>query len=197
MPRNSALKVVPFEQLSSLVIALEENKNLSFVTTNGCFDIITPGHISLLQEAKRKGDVLIVGINSDASIRRLKGPTRPVMNEGERLLMLSALECVDFVTVIDSEDIMKSLIEAVDPDFHVMGADHEGKRKDRSFIKKMDVDMIFLDVLPDLSMSDIVRRIKNMDDDGKTRSPARDSSCPHCGGEIKIEVSLRGGQHAK
>ncbi|HEX4508276.1 MAG TPA: bifunctional D-glycero-beta-D-manno-heptose-7-phosphate kinase/D-glycero-beta-D-manno-heptose 1-phosphate adenylyltransferase HldE [Alphaproteobacteria bacterium] len=93
------------------------------VFTNGCFDLLHPGHISLLRQAKAAGDRLVVGLNSDASVARLKGPTRPVQDQDARALVLSALDCVDLV-VIFGEDTPYELISALRPDVLVKGADY-------------------------------------------------------------------------
>lgn len=91
--------------------------------TNGCFDLIHPGHVSLLAQARAACDRLIVGVNSDASVRRLKGPTRPVQDETSRATVLAALSSVDLVVVFD-EDTPMELIEALKPDVLVKGADY-------------------------------------------------------------------------
>jgi len=93
------------------------------VFTNGCFDILHVGHIRLLEEARRKGDRLIVGLNSDDSVRRLKGPSRPVVGESERGRVLAAVSAVDAV-VIFADDTPLRLIEAVRPDVLVKGGDY-------------------------------------------------------------------------
>jgi D-beta-D-heptose 7-phosphate kinase/D-beta-D-heptose 1-phosphate adenosyltransferase len=92
------------------------------VFTNGCFDLIHPGHVRFLQEARSLGDVLIVAINSDSSTRRLKGPSRPVLNQQERCEVLAALEAVDYVTIFD-EPTPRELIAALLPDVLVKGGD--------------------------------------------------------------------------
>ncbi|NQU45503.1 MAG: D-glycero-beta-D-manno-heptose 1-phosphate adenylyltransferase [Chlorobium sp.] len=92
------------------------------VFTNGCFDILHAGHVGYLAEARRLGDRLIVGLNSDASVRRLKGPLRPVCSEADRAAVLSALEAVSAVTVFD-EDTPEELIGVLLPDILVKGAD--------------------------------------------------------------------------
>lgn len=96
----------------------------SVVLTNGCFDVLHAGHVSLLRQAKACGDILVVAINSDASVKRLKGEGRPVINENERALILSALESVDAVVVFD-EDTPGELIDAVIPDVLVKGGDYK------------------------------------------------------------------------
>jgi D-beta-D-heptose 7-phosphate kinase/D-beta-D-heptose 1-phosphate adenosyltransferase len=93
------------------------------VFTNGCFDLLHPGHISLLYQARALGDRLVVGLNTDASIKRLKGSGRPILAEQDRAAMLSALECVDLVVHFD-EDTPLKLIEAVRPDILVKGSDY-------------------------------------------------------------------------
>jgi D-beta-D-heptose 7-phosphate kinase / D-beta-D-heptose 1-phosphate adenosyltransferase len=102
----------------------KEGKKVVF--TNGCFDILHVGHVKYLQEAKSYGDVLIVGLNSDSSVRELKGPTRPVNSEADRAYILAALESVDFV-VLFSEETPYDLIKNIAPDILVKGGDYEGK----------------------------------------------------------------------
>jgi len=101
-------------------------KNKRIVFTNGCFDILHVGHVKYLQEAKSYGDVLIVGLNTDASVRVLKGPTRPVNTEEDRAYILGALEAVDYV-VLFSDETPYELIKSIAPDILVKGGDYEGK----------------------------------------------------------------------
>ncbi len=103
----------------------KEGKKIVF--TNGCFDILHVGHVKYLQEAKSYGDVLIVGLNSDSSVRELKGPTRPVNPETDRAYILAALEAVDYV-VIFCEETPYDLIRNIAPDILVKGGDYEGKK---------------------------------------------------------------------
>lgn len=93
------------------------------VLTNGCFDLLHVGHVRYLQAARQLGDVLVVGVNSDASVRSLKGPTRPINAENDRAEVLSALACVD-QAVIFSERSADSLIEAIQPDLYVKAGDY-------------------------------------------------------------------------
>lgn len=97
------------------------SKTISF--TNGCFDILHPGHLSSLSDAAREADFLIVGLNSDESAKRLKGPGRPVMDEKSRVLMLASLVMVDAVVIFE-EDTPLELIELVQPDVLVKGGDY-------------------------------------------------------------------------
>lgn len=99
-------------------------KGNKVVFTNGCFDILHVGHLRYLEEAKALGDILIVGVNSDASVKRLKGETRPIVTENDRAEMLLGLKCVDYVAIFE-EDTPIELIEAVKPDIHVKGGDYK------------------------------------------------------------------------
>lgn len=110
--------------LKSLVSELAKIRRLGrrIVFTNGCFDLIHPGHVRYLRAARALGDVLVVGVNSDASVRRLKGPSRPLVPARARCEVLAALEMVDFVTLF-SADTPYRLIEAVQPDVLVKGGD--------------------------------------------------------------------------
>lgn len=101
---------------------LTENKDKSIVFTNGCFDILHSGHISYLNDAKNLGDVLFIGLNSDSSVRGLKGSERPINDESERKFILENLKSVDFVEVFSDETPME-LIKAVSPKFLVKGGD--------------------------------------------------------------------------
>jgi rfaE bifunctional protein nucleotidyltransferase chain/domain len=92
------------------------------VFTNGCYDILHPGHIRLLESARSLGDILILALNTDASVQRLKGPTRPLVSQDERAELAAALQAVDAVTFFD-EDTPRELIAAVVPDVLVKGAD--------------------------------------------------------------------------
>ena len=92
------------------------------VFTNGCYDILHPGHIRLLESARSLGDVLILALNTDASVQRLKGPARPLISQDERAALAAALEAVDAVTFFD-EDTPRELIAAVLPDILIKGAD--------------------------------------------------------------------------
>lgn len=115
-------KLLTMEQLNDLLLMLRE-KRRKIVFTNGCFDVIHMGHVSYLQEARNLGDVLILGLNSDASVKRLKGEKRPVNNEVARAKVLSAMSCVNFIVVFD-EDTPYNLIKTVRPDVLVKGGDY-------------------------------------------------------------------------
>ncbi len=107
------------------------------VFTNGCFDILHAGHVSVLEFSRAKGDVLIVGMNSDASVRRLKGPSRPVNTQSDRALVLASLESVSAVSIFE-EDTPYNLIKIVRPDVLVKGGDYKPSEiVGREFAKKV------------------------------------------------------------
>jgi len=97
------------------------------VFTNGCFDILHPGHVVYLSKAKKLGDILVVGLNSDASVRKIKGRGRPINNEKARSIVLSALSCVDYISIFN-ESTPECLIGKLKPDVLVKGGDWKGKQ---------------------------------------------------------------------
>jgi rfaE bifunctional protein nucleotidyltransferase chain/domain len=121
MVRDPAEKIVARQQLAQIVRELKA-AGKTVVFTNGCFDLLHVGHVRYLREARRLGDVLVVGVNSDASVRAIKGPPRPLQPEADRAEILASLECVDYVTIFD-EETPGELIKAVVPDVLVKGGD--------------------------------------------------------------------------
>lgn len=115
-----AAKIVEAANMSEFVRAINGYKS---VFTNGCFDILHPGHVTYLQAARRLGDLLVVGVNSDASVKKLKGPQRPYHRLEDRMMMLSALACVDYVIAFD-EETPQRLIESLTPRILVKGGDY-------------------------------------------------------------------------
>ncbi|MBN2809977.1 MAG: D-glycero-beta-D-manno-heptose 1-phosphate adenylyltransferase [Deltaproteobacteria bacterium] len=113
--------IMPAQRLASLV-AEEQEHGKKIVFTNGCFDLLHPGHVSYLAAARALGDLLIVGVNSDASVRRLKGEKRPIMPEAARAQLLAALASVDYVTLFGEDDPYQ-LISLLKPDILVKGGD--------------------------------------------------------------------------
>jgi rfaE bifunctional protein nucleotidyltransferase chain/domain len=119
--RPSAGRPVPRRRLAALGLRLRrEGKRVVF--TNGCFDLLHPGHVALLKQARRLGDVLVVGLNSDRSVRRLKGPGRPILKAADRATVLAALRSVDYVTIFP-EPTPAQAIRLLTPDVLVKGAD--------------------------------------------------------------------------
>ena len=119
LPRRPVTKVLSWADAP----AWREPAPGPVVFTNGVFDLVHPGHIEVLDAARREGGSLVVGINSDASVRRLKGPSRPVRSAPERALVLAGLEAVDAVVVFD-EDTPAALVDVLQPDVIVKGGDY-------------------------------------------------------------------------
>ena len=119
---DSDAKIKNLDVLCRVVAGARERRK-RIVFTNGCFDLIHVGHVKYLQKARSFGDLLILGLNSDASVRRLKGEKRPLIGEAERAHLLAALDCVDYVVIFD-EDTPLNLIEAIRPDVLVKGGDY-------------------------------------------------------------------------
>jgi len=115
-------KIVNWEQLKGLV-QIWHNQNFKIVFTNGCFDILHLGHVDYLEKARQKGDKLIIGLNSDSSVRSIKGESRPIVNEISRSRLLAALQFVDAVTLFD-EQTPNELIKYIVPDILVKGNDY-------------------------------------------------------------------------
>lgn len=134
----------------------QEGKTVVF--TNGCYDLLHPGHIRLLEKARSLGDVLILALNSDASVRRMKGPSRPLMDEAERAEMALALEAVDAVTLFD-EDTPRELVGSVVPNVLVKGADWSHFVAGREEVEAAGGLVLTLDLEPGYSTTDIVERI--------------------------------------
>lgn len=148
--------------LEALLAALEKlrQENLRVVFTNGCFDLLHPGHVLLLAEARALGDRLVVGLNDDESVRLLKGPKRPILQADQRAMLLAHLECVDFV-VLFSEPTPFRLIQTVRPDVLIKGADWgEGTIVGEDFVEGYGGKVVRLPLVPGLSTSALVEKIR-------------------------------------
>lgn len=154
-------KVLPRDQLLS-VLAGERAKGKRIVFTNGCFDLMHIGHTRYLQAAKALGDVLVVGVNSDASVRTLdKAPDRPIVPEAQRAEILAALGCVDFVAIFD-ESAPLQLITAVQPDVLVKGGDWVIDRiVGREIVEARGGVVKTIPLVPDLSTTSLLQRIRS------------------------------------
>jgi rfaE bifunctional protein nucleotidyltransferase chain/domain len=133
-----------------------EGKRVVF--TNGCYDLLHPGHIRLLERARSLGDMLILALNTDGSVRRLKGPTRPLLNQEERAALASALEAVDAVVFFD-EDTPRELIAEVLPDVLVKGADWSHFIAGREEVEAAGGEVLALPLEPGFSSTNIVETI--------------------------------------
>ncbi len=136
-------------------------KRKKIVFTNGCFDMLHAGHLASFLQARKYGDVLIVAVNSDQSVRRLKGETRPVINQNDRIAMLCALECVDYVILME-DDTPINLIKALKPDVTVKGRDWEDKNlPERPIVEEYGGQVCFINLEEGLSTTNIIRKIMN------------------------------------
>ena len=130
------------------------------VFTNGCFDLIHPGHVRLLETARARGDVLVVAINSDESVRRLKGPNRPILPQTDRAEILAAMAAVDAVTVF-SEDTPCALLERLLPDVLVKGADWAHWIAGREIVEESGGEVVAIPFEEHYSTTDLVQTIRD------------------------------------
>lgn len=129
------------------------------VTTNGCFDILHVGHVRFLKAARALGDVLIVGLNTDRSVRALKGEKRPIQNENDRAEILSSLGCVDYVCLFD-EDTPVELLSVLKPAFHAKGADYKPTDlAETPIVEAGGGKLEIIDLVPGKSTTGIVTRM--------------------------------------
>jgi rfaE bifunctional protein nucleotidyltransferase chain/domain len=143
-----------------LIAARQEWKRAGkkVVFTNGCYDVLHPGHIRLLESARSLGDVLILALNTDSSVQRLKGPTRPLISEDQRAELASSLEAVDAVTFFD-EDTPRDLIAAVLPDVLIKGADWAHFIAGREEVEAAGGQVLALPLEPGYSTSGILEEV--------------------------------------
>lgn len=151
-------KILEIEELVQKANTLRRSgKRLVF--TNGCFDILHVGHIRYLAGARSKGDVLVVGLNSDESVKIIKDEQRPIMNQEQRAEILAGLWCVDYITIFNEPDPLK-LIKAIAPDVLVKGADwREQDIIGADVVKAKGGKVVRVSVVPDISTSRIIERI--------------------------------------
>jgi len=138
----------------------EKRNGRRVVFTNGCFDVLHPGHIRTLEQARDLGDALIVGVNSDASVRQLKGEGRPLIPQGERAEILAALGCVDAVVIFDQPD-PREIVAALLPDVLVKGGDWaDNKIIGREEVEAAGGRVVSIPVVPGCSTTEILRKIR-------------------------------------
>jgi rfaE bifunctional protein nucleotidyltransferase chain/domain len=161
MDRNSKIRTV--DELSALRSAWDaEGKTV--VWTNGCFDLLHAGHARSLQDARALGDVLIVGINSDASVRAIKGESRPIVGERERAELVAALAAVDYVTIFEEPDPVR-ILTRLRPDIHCKGAEYSNGARpvpERETVSNYGGQIRFLPIYPGYSTSELIEKIVNI-----------------------------------
>lgn len=132
------------------------------VFTNGCFDILHAGHVRYLKKARSLGDILVVGLNSDSSIKKLKGKDRPIVNEGERAEVLSALESVDYVVLFSEETPIK-LIESIRPKILAKGADWgRGNIVGQEFVESTGGKVVRVRLVKGRSTTNIIKKVSRL-----------------------------------
>jgi len=154
-------KIVSRERLAAVVRdARADGKKVVF--TNGCFDILHLGHARYLRAARDKGDILVVGLNSDDSVRRLKGGGRPIVPEEERAELLAALEAVDYVAVFD-EDTPAELIAEIKPDLLVKGGDYSPEDvAGRETVEAAGGRVVIIPLVKDCSTTNIINKVRRI-----------------------------------
>ena len=143
--------------LIDVVKDLKDN-NVKIAATNGCFDILHVGHVKYLSEAKKCGDILVVGLNSDASVKMLKGETRPINPQNDRAQVLAALSCVDYVVIFDEISPIE-LLKSIKPDVYVKGADYTVETlPEAKPLLDLGFEIKFVDFVAGKSTSNIIEK---------------------------------------
>ena len=152
-------KIVSRDYFREHALKLHQQK---IVFTNGCFDVLHFGHVHYLLETKKLGDILVIGLNSDDSVRRLKGPSRPINSEKERAFVLAALACVDYVTLFE-EDTPEELIKVVKPDVLVKGGDYAPDQiVGADFVRQNGGTVTTIPFVEGFSSSQIIEQLKTI-----------------------------------
>src|SRR5262245_59583060 len=157
--RRSVEKVLALPDLLRILVA-PRAAGQRVIFTNGCYDLLQSGHLRLLESAAEEGEILVVGLNGDDSVRRLKGPQRPILPYVERARLIAALEVVDFVTRFD-EDTPSEIVRELAPDVLVKGGDWPLDRiVGRESVESRGGRVVRVPLVDDLSTSDLVERIR-------------------------------------
>ncbi len=151
-------RIISLPELKQKVKILKsEGRTIAF--TNGCFDIIHPGHLKVIRDAKRGADILVVGINSDSSIKKIKGKTRPIMPESARAHIIASIEGVDFVTIFKEKTPLK-LIKAIKPNILVKGSDWNNSNiVGSNIVRKYGGKIKIVKLLGSFSTTNIIRSV--------------------------------------
>jgi len=162
--RPAAAKIVSRDELLPILEA-EKKRGKRIVLANGCFDILHVGHVRYLEGARREGDILVVGVNADASVCGLKGPGRPILDEGARAMLVASLRAVDYV-VLFNEPNVQVLLEAIRPNVHAKGTDYtEETVPERAISQKLGIRVAIVGDPKDHStraLLEIIRKAPNV-----------------------------------
>jgi len=151
-------KIKNIRELKKIVENLKK-ENKKIVTTNGVFDILHIGHIRYLQEAKKLGDILIIAVNADSSVKKIKDPRRPLNNENDRAESLAALKCVDYVTIFNEENPI-NFLESIKPDIHAKGGDYKiDQMIEKDTVEKNNGKVMLIKEVKGYSTSDLIDKI--------------------------------------
>lgn len=153
-------KILKREEILKTIEKLK-NENKTIVFTNGCFDILHVGHVRYLKESAKYGDILIVGLNSDSSVKKLKGESRPINNENDRAEILSALYFVDYI-VIFNENTPENLLDEIKPDIYTKGADYTIETlPEAKTVLKNGGKVEFINLVEGKSTTNIIKKTQN------------------------------------
>lgn len=157
--RSKESKILSMDLLKKQVFE-HKKKNNKIIFTNGCFDLLHPGHLMILKKAKSLGDLLVVALNSDSSVKRLKGSSRPLITQDERANIISSLDCVDYVTIFPEDTPIKT-IKQINPDIIVKGGDYTKKQVvGKEYVESYGGRVVIIPVLENFSTTSLVDKIK-------------------------------------
>ena len=158
-PRGLKTKLKPFEIIKNEINSLQQ-QGKKIVFTNGCFDILHAGHVDIFQQARNLGDALVVAVNSDISIKKIKGEKRPVVPQAQRMQVLAALEAIDYVVIFDEENPLK-IIKEIQPDILVKGGDWPVETiVGREIVEKKGGKVLSIPLMEGISTTNIIEEVK-------------------------------------
>lgn len=158
-PRGLKTKLKPLEIIKNEIKALQQ-QGKKIVFTNGCFDILHAGHVDIFQQARNLGGALVVAVNSDISIKKIKGEKRPVVPQAQRMQVLAALEAIDYVVIFDEENPFK-IIKEIQPDILVKGGDWPVETiVGREIVEKKGGKVLSIPLMEGISTTNIIEEVK-------------------------------------
>ena len=152
-------ELITLEKLAAIRHKFRDQKKFKVVFTNGVFDLMHLGHVRFLKKAKSHGNMLVVGINSDASVKEIKGPLRPIVTQKYRAEVLCALSCVDYVVIFD-ESTPEKTIETLQPDIHVKGGDWKADRMpETGLVRSYGGKVVIEDSESEITTTSLIKKI--------------------------------------